>query len=335
MDFHRRPLPDDLVAFSSDRGRAMLREAMDEGTAEAWFPLAEQFHTQADPATCGLGSLVVVLNALDIDPGRPWKGPWRWFSEDQLDCCVPLDVVRQRGTALHELACLASCNGAEVEVSRATEHGVDAFRDALLASVRSRSGPFVIAAYDRRALGQTGAGHYSPIGAVHRASDHALVLDVARFKYPPHWAPIARLHAGMATIDPDTGRSRGWIRLDRAPAPGPALLRLTLGPDGLGAARAALDRVRAAGPVDRAAVLEALAADHTLVPRVEDADPALIDALRGTAAWAAVADRVDAAQAPAAALLVLAVGEEAAPEALRGEVAAVRRQLDRLCRAAG
>ncbi|KAE8794978.1 glutathione gamma-glutamylcysteinyltransferase 1 [Hordeum vulgare] len=26
---------------------------------------------------CGLASLSVVLNALAIDPGRPWKGPWR------------------------------------------------------------------------------------------------------------------------------------------------------------------------------------------------------------------------------------------------------------------
>jgi hypothetical protein len=33
-----------------------------------------------------------VLNALAIDPGRTWKGPWRWFDESMLDCCEPLEV---------------------------------------------------------------------------------------------------------------------------------------------------------------------------------------------------------------------------------------------------
>ena len=29
----------------------------------------------------------MVLNALGIDPRRPWKDSrWRWFSEDMLDC---------------------------------------------------------------------------------------------------------------------------------------------------------------------------------------------------------------------------------------------------------
>jgi len=47
----------------------------------------EQFNTQDEPAFCGLASLSMVLNALAIDPRRPWKGVWRWFSEDLLDCC--------------------------------------------------------------------------------------------------------------------------------------------------------------------------------------------------------------------------------------------------------
>ena len=65
-----------------------------------YFPLAEQFHTQSDPAYCGLGSLVMALNALAIDPERLWKGAWRWFAEDMLDCCLVLfqnsNVLRLR-----------------------------------------------------------------------------------------------------------------------------------------------------------------------------------------------------------------------------------------------
>ena len=78
------------MAFSSDAGRQLFRESLESGHLEAFFPLIEQFHTQSDPAFCGLGSLVMVLNALGVDPGRVWRGPWRWFSEELLDCCTPL-----------------------------------------------------------------------------------------------------------------------------------------------------------------------------------------------------------------------------------------------------
>ena len=64
---HRRPLPTSCLAFSSEAGRQLFRESLESGHLEAFFPLIEQFHTQSDPAFCGLGSLVMVLNAL----GRP------------------------------------------------------------------------------------------------------------------------------------------------------------------------------------------------------------------------------------------------------------------------
>jgi glutathione gamma-glutamylcysteinyltransferase len=102
---YRRPLPSEAIAFSSLDGRKVFAEALAAGGMEGYFPLAEQFHTQSDPAFCGLGSLVVALNALGIDPGRLWKGPWRWFSEELLDCCKSLDEVRRSGITLDEAAC--------------------------------------------------------------------------------------------------------------------------------------------------------------------------------------------------------------------------------------
>ncbi len=225
---YRRPLPDDLVAFSSTEGRGIFREALQDGTLEGWFALAEQFHTQADPAFCGLGSLVVALNALGIDPQRLWKGPWRWFSEELLDCCVSLDVVKTRGLTLPELACLARCNGVRAEAHYATESNEDELRAALDGATRG-GGTVIIAAYGRRPLGQTGGGHYSPIGGSHRGRDLALLLDVARFKYPPHWVPIRRLHRAMNEIDADTSRPRGWIELARQSAAGGLLASIACG----------------------------------------------------------------------------------------------------------
>jgi glutathione gamma-glutamylcysteinyltransferase len=208
---YRRPLPSDAIPFSSPEGRLVFAEALAAGGLDGYFPLAEQFHTQSDPAFCGLGSLVVALNALGIDPGRLWKGPWRWFAEELLDCCVPLSQVRERGLDVEELACLARCNGATVELCRADTTNLDAFRTALRVAARAEA--VLVASYDRSLLGQTGSGHFSPVGGHHAARDLALILDVARFKYPPHWVSVERLWRAMQPVDPVTGRARGWMVL--------------------------------------------------------------------------------------------------------------------------
>jgi len=216
---YRRPLPSGLIPFASAQGRALFSEALQEGTLESFFPIIEQFHTQADPAFCGLASLVVALNALGIDPGRLWRGPWRWFSEEMLDCCTPLEQVQQQGVSIEELACLARCNGADAVVMRPEEHGETEFRAAVEASARSAAQTVIIASFSRLELNQTGEGHFSPIGGYHCQGDWALVLDVARFKYPPYWVELSELYRAMKGADPKTGRSRGWISMQRRGAP--------------------------------------------------------------------------------------------------------------------
>ena len=206
---YRRPLPSEAIAFSSLDGRHVFAEALAAGGLDGYFQLAEQFHTQSDPAFCGLGSLVVALNALGIDPGRLWKGPWRWFSEELLDCCVPLAEVQKRGLDIDELACLARCNGADAELVHGDANNLAAFR-AAIASAAGGDGVLVVS-YDRSALGQTGSGHFSPVGGYHRGRDLALILDVARFKYPPHWVSIERLWQATHPIDLATGQARGWL----------------------------------------------------------------------------------------------------------------------------
>jgi glutathione gamma-glutamylcysteinyltransferase len=220
---YRRLLPSDHTEFSSPEGQQLFAEALASGGLDGYFKLAEQFHTQADPRFCGLGSLVVALNALAIDPRRPWKGSWRWFAEELLDCCVPLDRIRERGLDLDEVTCLARCNGAAVEMFRAETHDVSAWRASLSAAARGEC--VVVAAYDRAGLDQAGSGHFSPIGGYHAARDLVLVLDVARFKYPPHWISAERMWQAMTTIDPATGQSRGWLAL--RPHPGGVSLSCT------------------------------------------------------------------------------------------------------------
>ena len=56
--FYRRPLPESAIEFSSPEGRRVFSEALARGGLDGYFRIAEQFHTQADPAFCGLGTLV-------------------------------------------------------------------------------------------------------------------------------------------------------------------------------------------------------------------------------------------------------------------------------------
>ena len=326
---YRRPLPADSIAFSSLEGRRVFAEALAAGGLDGYFPLAEQFHTQSEPAYCGLGSLVVALNALAIDPGRLWKGPWRWFAEEMLDCCVPLAEVRARGLDLDEVACLARCNGAEVELLRADTADLAAWRASLESA--SRAETVLVASYERAAMGQTGSGHFSPIGGYHAAGDLALVLDVARFKYPPHWVSAKRLWEAMQPTDSVTGRARGWMVLRRR-SQGIALgFSVTCGGEGWpGLARrltSVVAELGAAGDIAALAraVLPMIAHVELRMPSAEAHRAALRrarGALRDLPVYAYVESAVGAESAEAVSMLLLAFADLFTP-ALRAEHSAL------------
>jgi glutathione gamma-glutamylcysteinyltransferase len=91
--------------------------------------------------------------------------------------------------SLDTAACLGRCNGAEVNVFHADMVSEQSFREKLrqVCSSSDDERCAMICAYSRQVLGQSGEGHFSPIGGYHPASDHVLIMDVARFKYPAHW----------------------------------------------------------------------------------------------------------------------------------------------------
>ena len=182
------------------------------------FTLAEQFHTQSDPSFCGLASLVVALNGLGIDPGRLWRAPWRWFSEDLLDCCGPLEeMVRQRGLNLDQLACLARCNGADAVIDVAELGTTDALRSAILEAAWGET--VLIASYDRASLGQTGAGHFSPIGGYHAGRDLGLSTSMSLgSSIRRTGSPVQQLWTAMQPPSAETNMRRGWLRLIAPPA---------------------------------------------------------------------------------------------------------------------
>lgn len=158
----------------------------------------------------------MALNTLLIDPKRVYSGMFRWYGQDMMNCCVPLSVASTEGTSMATVACLARCNGAECKVVYGSEADLDSFRkDVRLSCSLPSDAPrsVLLVSYSREALGQVGIGHFSPIGGYHEATDQVLILDVARFKYPPHWLPLKAVFEAMQPLDLETGKSRGYLIL--------------------------------------------------------------------------------------------------------------------------
>ena len=218
--FYRKPLPRHLPALSSPAGRQLFGEALAAGGLKSYFALAETYETQSEPSFCGITTLSMSLNALGVDPRRRWKGVWRWYTDAMLESHVPLETFERDGMSFDEFAGVARWNGAEARPVRAGDSTVDAFREAVNSACVGEDGSdgelvdgVLVASYNRGVLGQTGEGHFSPIAGLAPTSDMVLVMDTARFKYPPHWVPTSLLWRAMADINPWNNKSRGFVSL--------------------------------------------------------------------------------------------------------------------------
>jgi glutathione gamma-glutamylcysteinyltransferase len=212
--FYRRDLPLKLIKFNSSKGKQLFKNALKQGNAEIYFSLAGNFVNQSEPAFCGLGSLVMVLNALEVDPNKRWKGVWRWYADELLECKPPLGKIREKGLNLQELADLGRCNGLAIKNKRVDQTSFVEFQRNVLESVRSND-KYIITNFSRKELGQTGDGHFSPIGAYDDVEGKVLVLDTARFKYPSYFVGIRELYQAMNSIDADSRLKRGYLLLTR------------------------------------------------------------------------------------------------------------------------
>ena len=215
----RSPLDHDiLIPFRSEKGRKMLMEFMGTSSSDIYLSLSEQFLTQSSPPSCGVATLAMVLNSLHIDPGRVWRKPWRWFTEDMLISCFPLEKSEQTiGLTMEHFGLIAECNGAVAQTFYGSDISLEDFRKSIKSVFSGSLNRRLVVAFDRSLLGQTGTGHYSPIGAYHETSDAILILDVARFKYPPYWVSLDTMWRAMRTVDPESGRSRGYFIMSSSP----------------------------------------------------------------------------------------------------------------------
>lgn len=119
--FYKRQLPNTCTDFASQKGKKIFTSALLNSGCKSFFSLIQQFTTQSEPSYCGLTTLTLVLNALSVDPKQNWKGAWRWYSEEMLNCCVSLEDVQRTGITLQDFHCLAICQGLAVTLTYVDE----------------------------------------------------------------------------------------------------------------------------------------------------------------------------------------------------------------------
>jgi hypothetical protein len=212
--------PDELIALDTPPGEKLLAES----TARAdFFRLVDTFVTQERPSFCGVASAVMALNALHVPAPSTEVGPL--FTQQNFFGPAAHQVVPSEarfGLTLGQLADVLQTYAAHADVVYADGVSLDEMRTRLAGSLADPS-DVAIVNYDRAGVGQESMGHLSPLGAYHAPSDRFLLLDVARYKYPPVWVTAESLYRAMRTNDPVSGRSRGFLLVTATQqVPGPA-----------------------------------------------------------------------------------------------------------------
>ena len=207
-----------------------------------FFPLSNHFISQDNSIFCGPVTSAIVLNALRLgrEDGLPKdrqsiaEDEMAWLSEGAdpfYGKYTPNNVLNDRtktrlevlgkpiliegdsrndfGLQLRQLAQVLRSHGLEVE-TRVADAGADgaAVRRELAANLASGD-DYVLVNYARRALGQEGGGHISPLGAYDERSDSFLVMDVNPNRAPWVWVGSDDLIAAMRTFD--TVENRGYL----------------------------------------------------------------------------------------------------------------------------
>ena len=229
-------LPPEVIDLRSEEGQRRLLEC---SHCDDYPALATSYLTQATQTFCGLASTVMVLNA--DGESRKWRPitqpykPFHFYTQCNLlndDVKADIDVAKilNEGMELNEIFfvlerqpsvesayCRHATNArAEGEAPSSTapqncgvDESYETFMDTITTALDTPR-HYIIANF-AGAPSPSRGGHFSPIAAYHKASDSFLIMDVARYKYPPFWIASKKLWQGMQTIDSGSGRARGYI----------------------------------------------------------------------------------------------------------------------------
>jgi len=205
------------IALNSAEGERLL---FDTPVRTDYIPLSIYFETQQNLAYCGVASMAMVLNALEIPaPKSATHGRYSLFTQNNLfnektERIVSAQTVERQGMTLAELGKLMASYSLRTKIIFSGDSRPEQFRKLAVDNLK-QPGNFVLVNYLRKTIGQETGGHISPLAAYHEGTDRFLILDVSRYKYPPAWVTTEQLWRAMNTVDQASGKTRGFVLVSR------------------------------------------------------------------------------------------------------------------------
>jgi hypothetical protein len=211
------PVPPNLIPLAQPTGQQRL---MSTRYSQSYWPLSQYFETQRNEAWCSVATSVMALNALGIRrPESSLYPDFPFFSQQDFFRGIDVQVadaarVSKEGMTLDQLSAVLRTFPVDVTKFHASDMTLEQFRE-LIRDTTVRRDRFALLNFRRVEIGESGGGHWSPLAAYDPASDSALLLDVARYKYPAVWVPVTQLYAGALAVDKVSRLSRGLVIVGR------------------------------------------------------------------------------------------------------------------------
>jgi hypothetical protein len=181
--------------------------------------LLRYYETQSNLNFCGVATAVVALNALGVErPVSEIYGPYQIYNQTEIFTgktgeVISENEVKRNGISLSKMRELFRAIDVPFESFEAVHTSPEQLRQVLIESLKDPK-KIAIVLYARSIVEQDGKGHWSPIAAYDEESDSFLLMDVAKYKYPPSWIQADALIQAMKTKD-IIGRPRGLMILQK------------------------------------------------------------------------------------------------------------------------
>jgi hypothetical protein len=202
-----------VIYWNTAEGETLRSRISSE--ADYW-QLVPNFAVQNTQTYCAVASAITVLNSLPIKkPVEPVYAPYQYFTQTNffspaVSKIINAQTVLAQGMTRDEMATALQEQGVKAESFAGDSFDNDSLRE-LLQKALGNDGKFVLVNYARATFGQVGGGHWSVLAAFDEDSDSVLILDVAKYKYPPVWVDVDLLRQAIATIDSTSQKSRGLV----------------------------------------------------------------------------------------------------------------------------
>jgi hypothetical protein len=185
-----------------------------------YWTLAPHHIQQMTECSCSLATTVMLLNVLGVAVDettlldRLDDADWRERIGADSGRGLPLRCLPARWQAAMAAHGLAGWQAESVPVESPAA-ALPGLRRALVAAEAGEAWVAINFHLDRFYGDGADIGHWSPVAAYDAQRDRALVLDVYRKDYAPHWAPLPHLAEALAPRDPTTQEPRGYALLRR------------------------------------------------------------------------------------------------------------------------